>query len=88
MLLGAIEHYVEEEETEIPARAEGCNAEGLEPIATCREASPHLGVQNVVGMDLLPARPERGREFGIDTLNIDELVDSQGQRTPVVDPDG
>jgi threonine dehydrogenase-like Zn-dependent dehydrogenase len=47
---------------------------GLGPIGDMSSrVATHLGVQNVIGIDLVPARLDRGRERGIDVMNLDEF---------------
>ncbi|MCU1393184.1 MAG: Alcohol dehydrogenase GroES domain protein [Ilumatobacteraceae bacterium] len=67
---------------------------GLGPIGdmACRIAQ-HLGVDNVIGVDLVAERLERGRLHGIDVANIDDfdsdaaLIDFIRERTNGRGPD-
>jgi len=47
---------------------------GLGPIGDMSSrVARHLGVENVIGIDLVPERLQRGRDRGIDVLNIDDF---------------
>jgi threonine dehydrogenase-like Zn-dependent dehydrogenase len=67
---------------------------GLGPIGdmSCRVAR-HLGVENVIAVDLVPERLQRARDRGIDALNLDDfdsdaaLIDQIRGRTAGRGPD-
>ncbi len=46
---------------------------GLGPIGDmATRVAMHLGVETVIGVDLVPARLERARRNGVTTLNLEE----------------
>src|SRR3954451_3317835 len=62
---------------------------GLGPIGDmCARIAMHRGAANVIGIDLVEERLERGRSRGIDVLNLTEFPDQSGLVDAVRDRTG
>ena len=68
------------------AAAWSCWASARSATCRCRVAR-HLGVETVIGIDLVPERLARGRDRGVDVLDLDdfETDDRSGRRRPRAD---